>query len=192
MDSHRSLADYNLYAGALPATGAAGAFGAAGDGLGGTETFLGAGGSLDWIAQLDPDVTAEEFTMARRRQHSAHEIGHTLGLAHNFIAASYGRASVMDYPAPLIELEDDQVRLADAYRPGPGAYDTLAIRWAYSEFESGEEEAALEAIVADGMERGLKFIPTRTPPRRIPTRRRGSMAPTCSTRWTGWSRCAGR
>jgi hypothetical protein len=158
MDSHRSLADYNLYAGALPATGGAEALGAASDGLGGTETFLGAGGSLDWIAQLDPDVTAEEFTMSRRRQHSAHEIGHTLGLAHNFIAASYGRASVMDYPAPLIELEDDQVRLADAYRPGPGAYDTLAIRWAYSEFESGEEAAALEAIVADGMERGLKFI----------------------------------
>jgi len=158
MDSHRSLADYNLYAGALPATGGSEGRGATGDGLGGAEAFLGSGGSLDWIARLDPDVTAEEFTMARRRQHSAHEIGHTLGLAHNFIAASYGRASVMDYPAPLIELEGDRVRLADAYRPGPGAYDTLAIRWAYSEFDPDEESAALEAIVAEGMERGLKFI----------------------------------
>jgi hypothetical protein len=146
MDSHRSLADYNLYAGAIPATG------------GTEESFLGSGGGLDWIAELDPDVTAEEFTMSRRRQHSAHEIGHTLGLAHNFIAARYGPAAVMDYPAPLIELEGDEVRLANAYRAGGGAYDTLAIRWAYSEFEEDEEAAALAAIVAEGMERGLKFI----------------------------------
>jgi len=148
MDSHRSLADYNLYAGALPATG----------GTLESEIFLGSGGGLDWIAQLAPDVTAEEFVMARRRQHSAHEIGHTLGLAHNFIAASYGRASVMDYPAPLIDLVDDEIRLADAYRPGAGAYDSLAIRWAYSEFDEGEEEEALDAIVAEGMRDGLKFI----------------------------------
>jgi hypothetical protein len=157
MDSHRSLADYNLYAGALPAT----------DGVDQSppwrmgvepEAFLGSGGGLDWISALDPDVTAEEFTMARRRQHSAHEIGHTLGLAHNFIAASYGRASVMDYPAPLIELEGDQVRLSNAYRPGPGAYDTLAIRWAYTEFPDGEEEAGLRALVDEAMANGLEFI----------------------------------
>jgi hypothetical protein len=120
--------------------------------------FLGSGGGLDWISALDPDVTGEEFTMARRRQHSAHEIGHTLGLAHNFIAASYGRASVMDYPAPLIELEGGQVRLGNAYRPGPGAYDTLAIRWAYTEFPDGEEEAGLRALVDEAMARGLEFI----------------------------------
>jgi hypothetical protein len=162
MDSHRSLADYNLYAGALPATGSmeqgAGAWGAADTRFGGSEAFLGEGGGLDWMAQLAPDVTGEEFTMARRRQHSAHEIGHTLGLAHNFIAASYGRASVMDYPAPLIELEGDEIRMGNAYREGGGAYDTLAIRWAYSEFDEDEEEAALAAIVTEGMERGLKFI----------------------------------
>lgn len=161
MDSHRSLADYNLYAGAVPATGSVEegtGFRGTDTRLGGAEAFLGAGGGLDWIARLDPDVTGEEFTMARRRQHSAHEIGHTLGLAHNFIAASYGRASVMDYPAPMIELEGGQIRLGDAYREGGGAYDTLAIRWAYSEFDEGEEAAALEAIVVDGMERGLKFI----------------------------------
>jgi hypothetical protein len=178
MDSHRSLADYNLYAGAVPATAGGGAGGSAwGSGAAtrsaaaggaaaandawhraGEEVFLGAGGGLDWMTRLAPDVTAEEFAMARRRQHSAHEIGHTLGLAHNFIAASYGRASVMDYPAPLIELVGDEIRMADAYREGPGAYDTLAIRWAYTEFAEGDEEAGLEAIVQDGMERGLAFI----------------------------------
>jgi len=158
MDSHRSLADYNLYAGALPATASPGSGPSEEWGRGGTEAFLGAGGGLDWMTILAPDVTAEEFAMSRRRQHSAHEIGHTLGLAHNFIAASYGRASVMDYPAPLIELEGDEIRMADAYRRGPGAYDTLAIRWAYTEFPEGEEAAGLDALVEEGMERGLLFI----------------------------------
>ncbi len=167
MDSHRSLADYNLYAGALPATGALDRQGATSTAwpelppwrMGASpEVFMGSAGEYDWIAQLAPDATAEEFTMARRRQHSAHEIGHTLGLAHNFIAASYGRASVMDYPAPLIEVEDGDVRLGNAYRPGPGAYDTLAIRWAYTEFPEGDEEAGLAAIVAEGMANGLEFI----------------------------------
>jgi hypothetical protein len=161
MDSHRSLADFNLYAGVVPATSQAG-----GDswpaGLSGgavPEAFLGEGGSLDWIASFDPNVSAEDFAMARRRQHSAHEIGHTLGLAHNFIAASYGRASVMDYPAPLIRLDGGDLDLSDAYRPGPGAYDSLAIRWAYTEFADDEEEAAgLASIVQEALDGGLLFI----------------------------------
>lgn len=103
-------------------------------------------------------MSAEDFTMARRRQHAAHEVGHTLGLAHNFIAASYGRASVMDYPAPWITLRDGQVDLSDAYRPGPGAYDSIAIRYAYTRFEEGQEEAGLAAIVREATERGLKFV----------------------------------
>lgn len=103
-------------------------------------------------------MSAEDFTMARRRQHAAHEVGHTLGLAHNFIAASYGRASVMDYPAPWITLRDGQVDLSDAYRPGPGAYDSIAIRYAYTRFEEGQEEAGLAAIVREATERRLKFV----------------------------------
>ena len=75
--------------------------------------------------------------MARRRQHAAHEVGHTLGLAHNFLASAYGRASVMDYPAPLLRVAGGHLDLADAYRNGPGAYDTLAIRYAYTEFPAG-------------------------------------------------------
>ncbi len=128
MDSHRSLVNYNRYMGLRPAF------------------------------ETTPEVSAEEFAMARRRQHAAHEIGHTLGLAHNFIAASYGRASVMDYPAPLIKLEDGRLDLTDAYRPGPGAYDSLAIRWAYTPFPEGEAAAGLEAIIDEAMARGLKFI----------------------------------
>jgi hypothetical protein len=125
MDSYRSLTDFNLYAGVLPAL----------DGVG----------------------DAEAFVMARRRQHSAHEIGHTLGLAHNFVAASQERASVMDYPAPLIRLVDGRIDISQAYREGPGAYDSLAIRYAYTEFAPDEEEAGLSAIVQEALTKGVKF-----------------------------------
>ena len=129
MDSYRSLVNYNLYAAMRPAFGPEG-----------------------------PDVAAEAFAMARRRQHAAHEIGHTLGLAHNFIAASDGRASVMDYPAPLITLNDGRIDLSDAYRDGPGAYDSLAIRWGYTPFPNGQEQDGLEALLDETMARGLAFI----------------------------------
>lgn len=114
----------------------------------------------DWIAKLDPNVPPEEFAMARRRQHAAHEVGHTLGLAHNFITASYGRASVMDYPAPLIRLDEaGQIDLSEAYRPGPGAYDSLAIRYAYTPFPTPDaERAGLDAIVREAIDNGIRFI----------------------------------
>jgi hypothetical protein len=148
MDSHRSLVDFDLYAAALPSI--------AGDQQG--DLFSDDPAVGDWIASLDAAMTPEDFAMARRRQHSAHEIGHTLGLAHNFIAASYGRASVMDYPAPLIRLVNGEIDLSDAYRPGPGAYDSIAIRFAYTQFPEGEEEAGLRAILAEAEARGFKFI----------------------------------
>ncbi len=139
MDSYRSLTDFNIYAGTIPAAEP-------------VDDAL-----ATWLAALDPNVSAEAFTMARRRQHSAHEVGHTLGLAHNFVAASYGRASVMDYPAPLIRLVNGQLDLSDAYRNGPGAYDSIAIRYGYTEFPADQEEAGLQAIVSEAMARGLRF-----------------------------------
>ena len=142
MDSYRSLTDYNIWAGALPAIGEA------------ERTAFG-----DWLASLDSNVSGEEFAMARRRQHAAHEVGHTLGLAHNFIAASYGRASVMDYPAPLIRLVDGEIDLSEAYRDGTGAYDSIAIRYAYTQFASPEDEAAgLAAIVQETIDNDIKFL----------------------------------
>ena len=142
MESHRSVTDYDIYAGAAPA-------------LGGEEA-----GELDpWLAALAAaDVTPEAFAMARRRQHMAHEVGHTLGLAHNFITQAYGRGSVMDYPAPLIKLANGKLDLSDAYRNGAGSWDTLAIRWDYTEFAPSDEARGLEAIAQEGIARGLKFI----------------------------------
>ena len=45
-----------------------------------------------------------EMALARIRQLSAHEVGHTLGLGHNYYASEQGRVSVMDYPHPLVIL----------------------------------------------------------------------------------------
>ncbi|HEY6059549.1 MAG TPA: zinc-dependent metalloprotease [Gemmatimonadales bacterium] len=148
LESHRSVVDYDIFAGTAPAV--AGPEEA--DPLDMDE------GLGDWIAGLDPAVSAVDFAMARRRQHVAHEVGHTLGLAHNFIAAADGRTSVMAYPAPLIRLVDGHIDLSQAYRDGPGAYDSLAIRWAYTQFPAGREDSGLEAIVHEGMAHGLRFL----------------------------------
>ena len=131
MDAWRSLIDYNIWAGTVPASGEAG-----------------------------PNVSAETFTMARRKQHTAHEIGHTLGLSHNFIASSQGRSSVMDYPVPLISLgADGRPDLRDAYRDGPGAWDSVAINFGYRWYPNAEaERAGNAAIMRDALERNVRFI----------------------------------
>ena len=101
-----------------------------------------------------------EMALARIRQLSAHEVGHTLGLAHNFVASSADRASVMDYPHPRVRLRrDGTIDLAGAYDTGIGAWDRVAIRYGYEDFPPGaEEEAALEEILETAREEGLVFL----------------------------------
>ena len=99
------------------------------------------------------------FVLARVRQVSAHEVGHTLGLAHNYIASTYERGSVMDYPPPRVRLDaNGNIDISSAYAVGPGAYDVFAIHWGYGIFAPGTEEDSLRAIVADGLRKNLLFL----------------------------------
>jgi hypothetical protein len=113
----------------------------------------------EYLADNDPKTDAAAMSLARIRQLSAHEVGHTLGLAHNFAASTYGRASVMDYPAPVVEIRNGKLDLSNAYSRGAGAYDKFAIRYAYSEFApAANESAELERILSEGVRSGMLFI----------------------------------
>ncbi len=101
-----------------------------------------------------------EIALARIRQLSAHEVGHTLGMAHNFAASTFERESVMDYPAPLVTIDDSgALDFSQAYGVGVGEWDKHAIRWAYAQFPPGiSESAELETIVRDALNRGLFIL----------------------------------
>jgi len=103
---------------------------------------------------------ALEMVLARVRQLAAHETGHTLGLAHNFAASAHDRASVMDYPGPLVKLRaDGGLDVSDAYAAGIGEWDKVAIAYGYQDFAPGtDEKQGLDAILRQSIERGLYFI----------------------------------
>lgn len=108
---------------------------------------------------IPPDM--EQMVLARTRQLAAHEVGHTLGLAHNFAASSVAPGtSVMDYPHPWITLDaDGKPTLAHAYTTGIGTWDKAAITYGYSQFAPGtDEKAALEKLLEQDDASGLRFI----------------------------------
>jgi len=106
-----------------------------------------------------PAAADTAFILARIRQVTAHEIGHTIGMAHNYIASTYERGSVMDYPAPRVRLNGEgDIDLQAAYDRGPGEYDVWALRWAYGIFPAATEQDSLEAIVREGLRKGYLFL----------------------------------
>ncbi len=125
------------------------------------ECAAGSGGEATYLASFDPDISPVEVSLARIRQLSAHEVGHTIGFSHNFASSTYGgRASVMDYPAPLAKVnEDGSLDLSDAYGVGIGDWDKFTVRYAYSDFPPGTDESeALGALIGEAVDNGWLFV----------------------------------
>ena len=99
-----------------------------------------------------------QVALARIRQLAAHEVGHALGLLHNFAGSTQGRASVMDYPAPRIGLVNGAPDLSDAYGVGLGAWDSYAIDWLYGDPAGTNPDTAARAKAAAAEQRGLRFV----------------------------------
>jgi Met-zincin/Domain of unknown function (DUF5117) len=116
--------------------------------------------SYDYLAQVAPSSDAVEMALDRVRQLSAHEVGHTLGFPHNYMASTYGRESVMDYPAPRADIDSNgDIDLSNAYVQRIGEYDKLSVNWLYREFAAGTDEtAALAQIAEQGVRDGLIYM----------------------------------
>jgi len=101
-----------------------------------------------------------EMALARIRQLACHEVGHTLGLGHNYAASVNDRASVMDYPHPIIEMDENgDIDLSNAYAAGVGEWDKVSIAYGYQDFPEGtEEEKGLKEILNSAFSEGLYFL----------------------------------
>jgi len=125
------------------------------------QDFLIAEGLLAPYEKGKPGVSkAQEMALARLRQLAAHEVGHTLGLMHNYSASTVNRSSVMDYPPPYVKLgADGAPDLSAAYTTGIGEWDKVSIAFGYQDFAPGTNEgAALSKIILDAFGRGLRYL----------------------------------
>jgi hypothetical protein len=106
----------------------------------------------------NPDPRLLEMALSRLRQLAAHEVGHTLGVAHNFAASINNNSSVMDYPHPLFQLtKEGKLDFSKVYDKGIGEWDKMAIRYGYAEF-SQDEKGNLLKILQETRDKGLHYL----------------------------------
>tara|TARA_R110000765_G_scaffold217660_1_gene322247 strand:- start:9032 stop:11437 length:2406 start_codon:yes stop_codon:yes gene_type:complete len=99
-----------------------------------------------------------DMAIARIRQLSAHEIGHTLGFAHNYAASTTDKSSVMDYPHPQFSLVNGEIDFSKAYETGIGDWDKVTVAYSYQNFSKGNEKKGLNAILDKAKADGLRYI----------------------------------
>ena len=105
------------------------------------------------------DEFALQMAIARIRQLSAHEIGHTLGFAHNFAASTNGRTSVMDYPHPKFTLKNGHIDFSDAYDTKIGDWDKVTVAYSYQDFPKDiNEDEALNTILISAFDNGMRYL----------------------------------
>src|SRR6185369_5646844 len=145
LDSHRMRTVNNYWESMMPS------------GRDSAEPALDTFAALD---NLDPQTPEERVMLQRLALLTCHEVGHVLGLDHNFVASTFGRGSVMDYFAPRVHIRPDGTAdLSDAYMQGTGSYDNFAIQWGYSENTPGsssqQSALRLDAIVKGSIAKGV-------------------------------------
>ncbi len=119
------------------------------------------------LAPYENGVPADDkmlqMALNRLKQLAAHEVGHTLGLMHNYAASVVNRSSVMDYPPPSVRLDKDgNIDISNAYATGIGEWDKVAINWGYRQFANGaNERAALDNLLTAAFKNGFQYISDR-------------------------------
>ena len=116
-------------------------------------------GLIDNPNDIENKALIKKTSLDRIRQLSAHEIGHTLGFAHNYISSANNRSSVMDYPHPKIDIIDGDINIDNAYSKNIGDWDKVTVRYAYTDFQENEnEEIKLNQIIEEAVNKGLYFL----------------------------------
>jgi hypothetical protein len=105
-----------------------------------------------WPDRSAANEAAMALSLARIRQLAAHEIGHTLGLDHNFAASTNDNSSVMDYPHPYASIEGKQIDISQPYREGIGEWDKYTIAYGYG------SSSQAEALLTSSLEKGFRYI----------------------------------
>ncbi|MCE9679850.1 zinc-dependent metalloprotease [Shewanella sp. AS1] len=111
-----------------------------------------------WADRQEAKDAATALSLARIRQLAAHEVGHTLGLDHNFAASSNNNASVMDYPHPQISLKGSHIDISAPYGVGVGPWDKFTIAYGYGQFSKESQAAHLATLMRDVEHAGLRYI----------------------------------
>ena len=120
--------------------------------------LIGEGLDAPYANGTEPADKVQQMVLARIRQLAAHEVGHTLGIAHNYIASAQKNSSVMDYPHPMIGLNTaGDIDITHAYETGIGEWDKVSVTWGYGEFP-GDERRQLDSVLVAARARGLTFL----------------------------------